>query len=115
VLLVQRGASFGKGLWSLPGGKVEPGETDVAAAAREVLEETCVVAKLLHPVDTYVIDAGSFCYSITCFAGFYLSGEAKAASDAAAVTWVQPSQLAAFKLAPNTAAAIGLANKLISL
>jgi 8-oxo-dGTP diphosphatase len=40
LLLVQRGHAPDQGLWSLPGGRVEPGETDSAAVAREVAEET---------------------------------------------------------------------------
>ncbi|MEP3524553.1 MAG: NUDIX hydrolase [Hyphomicrobiales bacterium] len=40
VLLAKRGKEPSKGLWSLPGGKLERGETLVKAAAREVFEET---------------------------------------------------------------------------
>lgn len=40
VLLAKRGSQPSKGLWSLPGGKLERGETLVKAAAREVFEET---------------------------------------------------------------------------
>ena len=40
VLLVERGAPPGAGLWSVPGGKVEPGERLAAAVVREVAEET---------------------------------------------------------------------------
>jgi len=39
-VLVQRGNEPNKGMWSLPGGKVEPGETSIFAAKRELLEET---------------------------------------------------------------------------
>lgn len=40
LLLVQRGHEPGRGLWSVPGGRLEPGETTSAGCAREVLEET---------------------------------------------------------------------------
>lgn len=40
VLLVRRAGAPAKGLWTLPGGRVEVGETLVTAVQREVLEET---------------------------------------------------------------------------
>lgn len=40
VLLVERGKGAPRGLWSFPGGHVEPGETVRDAAIREVAEET---------------------------------------------------------------------------
>ena len=40
LLLVQRANDPGRGLWSLPGGRVEPGEDDAAALVREMREET---------------------------------------------------------------------------
>jgi ADP-ribose pyrophosphatase YjhB (NUDIX family) len=38
--MIRRGHPPGEGLWSIPGGRVEPGEADTAALVREVLEET---------------------------------------------------------------------------
>jgi 8-oxo-dGTP diphosphatase len=40
MLLILRGHEPGKGLWSIPGGRIEPGETDEQAVIREVAEET---------------------------------------------------------------------------
>ena len=40
ILLVKRAADPGKGLWGLPGGYIERGETPEAGATRELLEET---------------------------------------------------------------------------
>ena len=42
VLLIKRGTAPAIGLWSIPGGRLEPGESLVAACRREVLEETGV-------------------------------------------------------------------------
>ncbi|MDQ1666537.1 MAG: 8-oxo-dGTP diphosphatase [Actinomycetota bacterium] len=40
LLVVRRAQEPGLGRWSVPGGRVEPGEDDTAAVRREVLEET---------------------------------------------------------------------------
>jgi 8-oxo-dGTP diphosphatase len=43
LLVVRRANEPGRGLWSIPGGRVEPGEDDVTAVAREVAEETGLI------------------------------------------------------------------------
>jgi 8-oxo-dGTP diphosphatase len=40
LLLIRRANDPGRGLWSIPGGRVEPGETDAEAVIREMAEET---------------------------------------------------------------------------
>jgi 8-oxo-dGTP diphosphatase len=45
VLLGRRLSAHGRGTWSFPGGKPEPGETPVATAIRELREETGLVAR----------------------------------------------------------------------
>lgn len=45
ILLVKRGSEPGKGLWSIPGGAIEAGESIYGAAQRELYEETGISAK----------------------------------------------------------------------
>ena len=116
VLLIKRGKPPGKGLWSLPGGKIELGEDVETAAVRELFEETQVVANLVHAMGPFEVwRDGVLIYSITCFAGHYVSGKAVAGSDAADVAWVYPQALAGFELAPNIAQAIAESAKVLKV
>ncbi len=116
VLLIKRGKPPGKGLWSFPGGKIEVGETAEAAAVRELFEETNVRAELFKQMGPFEIKRGEdVIYSITCFAGRYVSGEAIASSDAAEVAWVYPQVLASLELAPNITQAIAESQQLLKL
>jgi ADP-ribose pyrophosphatase YjhB (NUDIX family) len=63
LLLIRRGHDPHAGLWSLPGGRVERGETPEQAVRREVLEETglsvhpgAVVGRVRIPAGTVVYD-----------------------------------------------------------
>ena len=56
LLVVRRGREPGRGLWSVPGGRVEPGESDTVAVEREVLEETGLHVTVGVRVGTVVRD-----------------------------------------------------------
>ena len=89
VLLIRRGRPPRLGEWSLPGGRLEWGETVADAALRELREETGVEAELLGLID--VVD-GLFPaegpddvarhYVLIDFAARWLSGEPRAGDDA---------------------------------
>lgn len=53
VLMTTRDKDPGKGLWSIPGGGVEVGETQEEAVIREVKEETGVASEVIRMLDTY--------------------------------------------------------------
>ena len=121
VLIVQRGKEPGRGIWSLPGGHVEPGETALEAAQRELGEETGIAADLAQLVGLYDIvrrgDQGAVTlhYAIACYAGHWASGEAAAAGDAMAVRWVLPEEMPGLAFAPHVKDAIGRARTLLKL
>jgi 8-oxo-dGTP diphosphatase len=63
LLLVRRAREPGRGRWSVPGGRVESGETDAQAVTREVAEETGLVVeivRLLGNVQRQALGAGVF-------------------------------------------------------
>jgi 8-oxo-dGTP diphosphatase len=114
VLLIQR-AKPPAGLWSLPGGHVEFGETALAAARRELMEESGITADLTEFVGLYEIirEKPLFHYAIACYCGFWTSGKARASSDALAAAWVSPAELHDFDFAPNVREAIARAQALM--
>lgn len=52
LLLIQRANPPAEGLWSLPGGRVEPGEPAQQAIRREVREETGLEIEIIREVGT---------------------------------------------------------------
>jgi len=84
VLLIRRGTPPRLGEWSLPGGRIEPGERAVDAALRELREETGVEAEitgLIDVVDGLFPEAGRH-YVLIDYAARWVSGEPVAGDDA---------------------------------
>lgn len=115
VLVGLRGKGPRPGVWSLPGGHIEPGETAREAALREVYEETAIRAQILGLVDINDIIARSddgqlrAHYLLTIFYGRYLDGEIRAGDDCLEARFVTAEELSVLptteKLAGFVAAA----------
>lgn len=94
LLLIKRGHEPGKGLWSIPGGRVEAGESDAAALAREVREETGLLVtagRLIGSVRRPAGDGGVFDirdYTATVTGGALVPGD-----DADDAVWAGPAEL----------------------
>lgn len=104
MLLVRRGRGPGAGLWSVPGGRVENGETMAQAVVRELLEETGVEAVCDDLVgwverigDDYHYVIADFRVSITS------SASPSAGSDAAEAAWVPLGQVGELPLVDGLA------------
>ena len=99
VLLVKRDNPPGKGLWSIPGGCIELGETLQAAAEREIREETGVIIRAKEPIYTFDVierdDEGHirFHYVIVDLLADYVSGTPTPRSDVCEAQWVTAREL----------------------
>jgi ADP-ribose pyrophosphatase len=107
VLLVQRGREPGRGLWALPGGMVDLGETMRQAAAREAFEETGLrveVGDVFWVADAIVRDDDGrvrYHHAIVDFLATAPDGDPACADDALDVRWVGPDDVAALALTPS--------------
>ena len=93
VLLVRRARSPGKGLHSLPGGRVEFGETMVQAMQREVAEEAGLTVEIVGPAGWREVlpaqpDHGH--YMVMSFAARWIAGEPVLNDELDAFIWVRP-------------------------
>jgi len=92
--MIKRGHEPGAGLWSIPGGRIEPGETDAEALVREMSEETGLaveVGRLIGRVQRpgpngTVIDISDYAATVT-------GGTLRPGDDAADARWVETADL----------------------
>jgi 8-oxo-dGTP diphosphatase len=111
VLLIRRGRPPKQGEWSLPGGRIEPGERAVDAALRELREETGVEAEitgLIDVVDGLFPEAGRH-YVLIDYAARWLSGEPVAGDDALEARFVALDKVGALIDWNETRRIIGMA------
>ena len=113
VLLVQRRNPPDAGLWGFPGGKVDFGETLMAAAERELREETGVRARAMRVLTALdamgqgaVPDHHFVLIAVLCD---WLEGEPLAADDAQDARWVAMAELDRLPLSKDVAAVARMA------
>jgi 8-oxo-dGTP diphosphatase len=111
VLLAQRakgpGTAIGK--WGFPGGMQEVGETILAAAARELREETGIVAEPMRVVDAFDVIGKEpdgrvrAHFTLVCVVLDWRDGEGRPIEDATAVGWYTPEEaVQKLELFPDT-------------
>jgi 8-oxo-dGTP diphosphatase len=103
LLLIRRGHEPSRGLWSVPGGRVEPGESREAAVEREVLEETGLAVRVGAPVGRVRIPGTGVVYDVVDFACTLVDPDAEpvAGDDADAVTFAGAAELERLRCTPR--------------
>jgi 8-oxo-dGTP diphosphatase len=115
LLVVRRARPPAHGLYSLPGGVVETGETLAQAVVREVCEETSLA---IDPVglagfrETIVRDAEDRVerhFVILCFAARWIAGEPTLNEELSEARWLDPAELAGLPTTPGLAEIVAAA------
>ncbi len=107
ILLVKRGREPGKGLWAVPGGKVDHGESLRAAVEREVAEETglTVEAGDVIWVGESITEHGHLV--LIDFEARLVGGRLAASDDADEAAWVDLDEATDLPLTPTMYDLIG--------
>jgi 8-oxo-dGTP diphosphatase len=104
ILLIRRGRGPAQGTWSVPGGRVELGETLAEAVVRELLEETGLEGVCDSLVGWVERIGADYHYVILDFwVTIVTVADPVAGSDAAEVAWVPLGEVAELTLAEGLA------------
>jgi mutator protein MutT len=106
VLMIQRNQPPAMGFWSIPGGKLEPGESLAEACQREIKEETGLETNVNNIVAIVERRIEGFHYVIIDYLALLIDEEnifPIAQSDVAEARWLSLEHLADYNLVPGLA------------
>lgn len=105
LLLVRRGREPGAGLWSLPGGRLEPGESLAASVSREVAEETGIEVEAGDLVGFVERRGEGYWFLILDFLATPVGGELepRPGDDAVEAAWIELEALGGLALVEGLA------------
>jgi 8-oxo-dGTP diphosphatase len=108
LLLVRRGHAPSAGMWSVPGGRMEAGETETEAVVRETAEETGLRVRPDRVLGRVRIDGDGVVFTVTDWACTALDPDRQpvAGDDAAEVAFVDAADLSELDMAPGVLAAL---------
>jgi len=103
LLLVRRRNEPGRGLWSVPGGRVDPDETDAAALVREMAEETGLLVEPGPLIGR--VRRGN--YLIADYRCRVVGGELRPGDDASDARWCDAAAMRTLPLVPQLLDTLG--------
>jgi ADP-ribose pyrophosphatase YjhB (NUDIX family) len=115
LVLVRRDKPPAEGVWSIPGGLIEIGETAEEALRREIWEECSLritvgpILMLFQPIERDANRLVRYHFVVIDFFAHYVSGDLRSGDDAREARWVRPDELSAHELLPATRSVIAMA------
>ena len=106
LLVVRRGQEPAKGTWSIPGGRVEPGESWAQAAIRELHEETGLHGEITGFAGLIERAAPDGATYVIADYRLRAAGEPRAADDADDAQWVDRQELSSLTTSPGLVEAL---------
>lgn len=106
ILVIKRATPPSQGLWSIPGGMVELGETIQDTAKREIQEECGIeidVGEVFHVANLVLPDEKGlvrYHYVVTYILADYVSGKIRPGSDALDIRWATSEELNNLDMSP---------------
>ncbi|MCD8014395.1 MAG: (deoxy)nucleoside triphosphate pyrophosphohydrolase [Lachnospiraceae bacterium] len=112
IFATQRGYGEFKDGWEFPGGKVEPGETEQEALAREICEELDTVISVGERIARVEYDYPAFHLSMECFWAEVVSGDL-ALKEHEAARWLSKDELYSVEWLPADLELIEIIQKIL--